>query len=446
MYLKRFIFALNNLLLFRQMKKNILLLCAFCFLIPGFFTAQENYEKHFPSLTLGVSAIKFTGDVGKGTDVNPLLDTRLGYYISLEQRFGKVFGISLGGLYGKLAGYDFSKISKRNFESIIMQGEILITANFDKVIKADPTVSPFINAGIGYMLFDPYGDLKKGNIPYNYWSDGSIRDLPEIPANFAIATTINRDYTYETQLKDSLKNYARNTLIIPFGGGLNFHMGKRWTASLGINYALCLSDYIDNYKNGGNDSYLQANVGIQFEFKSKEKKKDKIDFNEVDHFDADGDGIGDDKDRCLGTPKGVPVDKFGCPFDTDEDGVADYMDKEPNSAKRAKVDGFGVTFNEDSLAKHQLEWDSLYTVRSEGFNETPSKEYLEKIENNSMTNNSKGKSSGNKIPSDLLEADLNKDGFVSAEEITKTIDAFFEGTNDFTVEKINRLIDYFFEQ
>ena len=408
--------------------------------------SQESYEKHYPSITIGASALKFTGDVGKETDVSPLLDTRLGYYLAFEQRIGKVFGISLGGLYGKLSGHDFSKNSKRNFESKIMQGELLITANFDKVIKADPTVSPFLNAGIGFMTFDPFGDLKNGNTYYNYWNDGSIRDLAELPENLLTSTIIKRDYTFETQLKDSTNNYSRSSLIFPFGGGLNFHMGRHWTASLGLNYVICLSDHIDNYKKGGNDSYVQANVGIQYEFKPRKSEADRsVDFKEVDHLDTDEDGIGDDKDYCLGTPKNIPVDKHGCPFDTDKDGVADYMDKEPNSPKGVKVDGFGITFNEDSLAKHQLEWDSLYAERSEGFNETPSGDYLKEIENKSLSNN-KNQDSKSKIPSELIEADLNKDGFISAEEITQTIDSFFEGTNDFTVEKINRLIDYFFEQ
>ena len=52
----------------------------------------------------------------------------------------------------------------------------------------------------------------------------------------------------------------------------------------------------------------------------------------------------------------------------------------------------------------------------------------------------------NKIPAPLKSADYNGDNYISAEEITKTIDSFFDGTNDFTVDKINQLIDFFFEQ
>jgi OOP family OmpA-OmpF porin len=45
--------------------------------------------------------------------------------------------------------------------------------------------------------------------------------------------------------------------------------------------------------------------------------------------DSDGDGVGDSKDKCPNTPKGVKVDAVGCPFDADGDGVPDYLDRCP---------------------------------------------------------------------------------------------------------------------
>ena len=56
------------------------------------------------------------------------------------------------------------------------------TANFVQVpiaVYQVGAVSPFINIGLGYMLFTTNSDLKNGNVNYNYWNDGSIRDLPE---------------------------------------------------------------------------------------------------------------------------------------------------------------------------------------------------------------------------------------------------------------------------
>ena len=42
--------------------------------------------------------------------------------------------------------------------------------------------------------------------------------------------------------------------------------------------------------------------------------------------DRDGDGVPDSDDRCLNTPKGVTVNRDGCPRDGDFDGVPDLLE------------------------------------------------------------------------------------------------------------------------
>jgi len=63
--------------------------------------------------------------------------------------------------------------------------------------------------------------------------------------------------------------------------------------------------------------------------------------------DSDGDGVTDDLDRCPNTPRGVKVDRRGCPLDTDGDGVPDYLDKCPNTPKGVKVDKNGCPLDTD---------------------------------------------------------------------------------------------------
>ena len=399
------------------------------------------------SVTGQAGALKFLGDVGKKSNTNFFSDMRMGYNLGVEYRIGKVLGIGVDGMYGKLAGTDNDKTSHLNFQSKVMGGGLNLFAFFDKLGEKEKDVSLFVHTGLGFLKFDSYGDLRdKNNTAYNYWSDGSIRNLSESTANEPISTVIKRDYTYETQLKDSVKSYSRSALYIPLGIGAKFQMGFRTSLRIGVAYNICMSDYIDNYKKGGNDSWASANVGINIHFGKKEADGySNVDFNAIDNSDTDGDGVKDLDDRCLGTPKGIKVDKNGCPDDIDEDGVFDYMDKELATKKGAKVDGNGVTIDEEALAKRQLEWDSLSIERSEGFNTAPSLSYLKNIETKAKQNQTKlGKTSA--IPADFVEADYNKDGIISADEITKTIDGFFEGANSFNVEKINRLIDFFFEQ
>ena len=399
------------------------------------------------SVTAQAGGLKFLGDVGQKNNANFFSDMRLGYNLGVEYRIGKVLGIGIDGMYGKLAGTDNDKSSHLNFQSTVMGGGLNLYAFFDKIGDKEKEVSPYIHAGFGYLMFNPYGDLRdKNGAMYNYWSDGSIRNLSESASNDPLSVAIKRDYKYETQLKDSLANYARNTFYIPVGIGAKFNMGFRASLRVGVTYNICMSDYIDNYKKGGNDSWASANIGLNIHFGKKPKDAySNVDFAAVDNSDTDGDGVKDLDDRCLGTPKGVKVDAKGCPDDKDDDGVFDYMDKELATKKGAKVDGNGVTIDEEALAKRQLAWDSLSSERSEGFNSAPSLSYLQEIEAKSKEHIEKsGKSA--KIPAELIEADYNQDGIISAAEITKTIDGFFEGVNSFNVDKINKLIDYFFEQ
>ncbi len=65
--------------------------------------------------------------------------------------------------------------------------------------------------------------------------------------------------------------------------------------------------------------------------------------------------------------------------------------------------------------------------------------------------NTDGNSTGTSVttagmPAEFKVADKNNDGKISADEIVAVIDGFFDGLNDYTTEKIHRLIDYFFEQ
>ena len=57
--------------------------------------------------------------------------------------------------------------------------------------------------------------------------------------------------------------------------------------------------------------------------------------------DSDGDGVVDPRDRCPGTPRGVPVDADGCPLDSDGDGVTDDRDRCPGTPPGVVVNAEG---------------------------------------------------------------------------------------------------------
>ncbi|TND07416.1 MAG: ompa/motb domain protein [Bacteroidetes bacterium] len=437
------------------MTRTVLVSGLFAAALPAF--AQQDSTatppKELPSIHLGIGMNIFNGDVGKESGIQTSI--RPAFTFAVEHRFSNFIGAGLDASYGKLAKSERSITSNRNFESTAMQFGLHGIFYFDNnaILERGVPLAPYITAGAGYLLFDPYGDLKdaSGNT-YFYWSDGSIRNQPELPANQLTAVILQRDHEYETQLKDSTSNYARNSVVVPIGLGLRFSFGHNLGGSFGGTYNLCFTDYVDNVKESGNDSYLQLGASVFYKFgkvtTTQQAHYADVNFAALEKEDYDGDGVPENKDDCPGTPKGVQVDKNGCPLDEDRDGVPDYRDKEPKSKKGFVVDENGVALDYQKIAEDAVR-DSIAQVRDSLFQADPSTATLNRIEKELAggAGNTGGTStSTSKIPEDIRAADKDNNGFIAAAEITKAIDDFFNGEGDWTVEKINRLIDYFFEQ
>ena len=134
------------------------------------------------------------------------------------------------------------------------------------------------------------------------------------------------------------------------------------------------------------------------------------------------------------------------PIDSDEDGVPDYLDKEPQTKKGAIVNESGETLTKKMIADKQKAYEAETFERSRMFNASPSLEYLKEIESMAAETKKNNTNIKIEIPQALKPADKNNDGFISANEIKDAIDKFFEGDSNFTVEKLNDLIDFFFQQ
>lgn len=418
--------------------------------------------KNLPSVSIGAGALLFNGDVGRNSGLNIYTRMRAGFSFSVEQKFAKMIGISLCGIMGKMASEDRSAdtLMNRNFESKISEFGINLSFHFDNdlMIKSDYPVAPYVGVGFHYLKFDPYGDLHdKNDKDYYYWNDGSIRDLPQNSNNTFTSQYLIRDYTYETQLTDSLDNYKRSTFVVPVGGGIKFKLSPSIETSINVFYNIAFSDRLDNVKDGKNDNYMWNSFAITYNFGKNHKEKDKyseVDFSALDNYDGDGDGVKDFDDLCPDSPKGVAVDSHGCPEDDDGDGVPNYKDKEPKSKHGLPVDSVGITLTDARIAEEQRLRDSTATNREQIFTENPSMKTLQKIDTqiqdshttDNTTNNTTNNTTGSKVPAEFQPSDLNKDGIISSAEISAAIDSFFDGSSDYTVEKLHRLIDFFFEQ
>ncbi len=428
-------------------------------LISFFSFAQDKDKEAGPTQLASVSAVlgvlTFNGSIGKGKNVSSYTYIRAGYMFNVEKRFfNDYLGASLNVLSGKLAMGERSTDTSRNknFETSLMQFGLNLTGYLQN--SKDMPLIPYASVGISFASLNAKTDLKFHNgldSSYYYWTDGSIRNLPQLPKNEFYAKHVNRDYIYESALSSA----AKSAMSVPVGIGVKMKIGKAIETNLGIQYHFSFANNIDGVKGSANNKYLYSYFSLTYnitkkseEQKKADKKSSNIDFSKLDKQDMDGDGVPDKDDACPGTPKGVKVDSKGCPLDEDDDGVPDYLDKEKGTKKGAIVDAQGKTVT-DAMIAEKAKRDSMASSRTNIFMNDPSLAALKKLDKEiqkkaQQTNGKAGNPS--KLPEKFRVADTNHDGIISSAEITAIIDGFFDGSNNYTVEKIHELIDYFFEQ
>ena len=256
----------------------------------------------------------------------------------------------------------------------------MLEYNFQNIIKPDADskigVLPVIGLGVEALIFRAKADMQDAEgKKYYYWNNGSIKDLPETPGNVDLAQSIERDYTYETELRDAnldgFGKYSQISFAMPFTLGADIKVGRNLHFRLGVTYHLTFSDMLDNVSSkgsgnrqgdSGKDMFLFSSAGISYKFSAPKGKKQK-------QQDTDEDGIADIFDKCRETPKGVKVDKNGCPQvnekDRDGDGVLDVVDRCRDTKSGDKVDKEGCSEAQKEMQKtlaHQT--DSIAAVKA----------------------------------------------------------------------------------
>ena len=442
--------------------KKFTLLSATLFLSVGILFSQEKSGlKHLPSIGGHIGGLSYMGDISgtKGSSAFTYLKPAYGFY--LEKKIGSIFGVSVNGMFGKISKSHLDNNTFVNFESKVMNFDMNLLLDFDngKIINEESLFSPYLSFGFGYLTFDPKGDLMTNGSNYFHWDDGTLRDIEQsVPGADTNSTILVRDYDYETSLKDSTVNYAKNTFTLPIRFGLKFEISDNIDARISAAYILTFTDYLDNISAGGNDKMFYTSFGLQYNFGGKTNKKDDkykdFDFSEVDNTDSDGDGVSDIKDLCQNTPSGVEVDSKGCPLDGDKDGVPDYKDKELNTAEGAVVNQHGVTLTDEMIAMQERMKDSVKTEYRVFKAEDLSQDEIDEIQRmyqqansaKNTINSTNTKPTGSKIPEKYKMLDVDGDNFISAKEVTGAIDGFFEGENNLTEKDLNELIDFYFDQ
>ncbi|MCG8698018.1 MAG: DUF6089 family protein [Bacteroidales bacterium] len=423
---------------------------------------NPEYQKK-PFLGFGVGKFSYFGDV-RNEDIDPL-NGNIGFHVNLttffdpDRRYKGNFYFMLGSLTGNERSYDKPE-RNMNFEATINIYGINFNYDFRHAIKGYSKLHPFVSIGAEMMTFtsktDSFALVEGVNTKYNYWKDGTIRNIDEssllrYDPNFELRQ-VKRDYSYETPLKETdwgLGDYNNYTFAIPLEVGLDYQVSDRVMLRFGVSYHFNFTDNIDHVSSKNtsgvigdkrNDDFMFTYLALHLDFFSQKRMLEMEKFFadvELDMTligDEDDDGIFDGWDDCLGTPFGVEVDTVGCPLDDDMDGVPNYQDNEPHSTYGAMVDANGVEISDDQLAK-QLDFSSAVARKDIGL-------YLRTPE--SYANYKK--TSYKEIPQQFVKVDDDNDGYISYDEMMDAIDKFFDFDSELKSEDLQKLNEFFFSQ
>jgi len=433
-----------------------------------------------PAIGGGVGMFGFVGDVknnyGSLLFNKPAYKLNVSTFVNKKKGFRANFTFLTGTITANERSYtDLDR--NLNFESEIFDFGINIEYGFGDLTRSDRRVKPFISLGVELFNFNSKSDMSllisqneidRGldytlgdNVDYHYWSDGTIRDLPEQEANIFNSSVITRDFQYETSLRDNSlyrypEPYSQTSAAIPFDLGFDFVISDRFTVRLGSSLRYTFTDFLDhlapnnmNAATGNsldadswNDMFTFTYVTVHLDLFSEsktyilEKLVEEVDFDYIVLDDSDGDNIMDITDECPDTPLNVPIDSVGCPFDDDYDGVPNYLDKEPNTPTGAYVDHEGVQLSEDELIA--LLDNSSAVARKD------IELYIQKIDD--ITYSRYYGISNLEIPDKFRTVDNDGDGYISFDEVLDTIDEFFEFESTLSTDDIYELNEFFFAQ
>jgi len=360
-----------------------------------------------PTIALGIGMFAFYGDVGNDhKNYNPLV-TRVGYELRASAPLTPWLEGGLYAMHGRLGMNERSLLRNLNFESRVTIGGFQLKYNFLQFLPKDHAVEPYVSVGFETVEFLTKTDLRDAQgRTYNYWSDGTIRDVAENAADAGNAVIIQRDYSYESDVReqnaDGFGKYSESTFAVPVGVGARLDMGGGFDLRIGTTMHFTFDDKIDGITaaslgdrkgDAKNDKFLFSSFSIGYGISMDRKKKKKMKMTpltkeELDlivlNDDEDSDGVLDMIDECPHTPTGYRVDAKGCPNDRDGDGVPDEMDDEPDSAPGALVDMKGVTFTDEAFLKRHLTYmDSgavnVVASRRESFGAMPPKAISKRV-------------------------------------------------------------------
>lgn len=419
-----------------------------------------------PILGVGIGTLNFYGDV-KNTYLSDPMGGNQSFNVDILRTMDPRFTFGFRFMYGQLSANDYEK--KLNFKSQIMTFGANLTYNFSNFKYFDEeqqkrVINPYITLGIEFLNYDTQGDMKSksGEFLY-YWNDGTVRDVPQDDYYVGNSRVLLRDYDYETSYKEINNKYkieeSNNSQIsigIPIDFGIQMTMSQKVSMKVGYSHHLTFVDDIDDITEksegadmfnrdrtgkSGPDQFGYTYISLALDLFSRTTEERQLQFLDLgaggifDFWDVDGDFVMDIYDQCPFTPFGQLVDTAGCPLDDDIDKVPNYKDQEENTPQNA--------FYVDTIGKEVKESELLTQLNDNESLEQPViyDHYPSLLDGTGLY-----RRFYKKIPEKFKSLDEDEDDYISLDELINSIDTFFEGNSELTVDDLYELNEFFFIQ
>ena len=342
-------------------------------------TLETNLNRKLfrPQVGLNTGLISYYGDVGSLDGLSKQSQINWGSSINLISPLSDEFDLKAFVFFGSITQEERLYKGNANFTTPIRMGGLSISYNFNHFLPVGRIIEPYLSVGISTFEFNPKTDLTDAQgRTYNYWSDGTIRDISETAANASQSNLLERDFSYESDLRATGERqglpYALRGVTMPIGAGINLRINDFFSLNMGTEFHLSFTDNLDDItesSNGrsGNDHFMFSSIGLVYSLERQRKsasiKEIGYDYKHLEFEDEDSDGVADIIDLCPFTQEDIPVDERGCPIDTDEDGVADYLDEDLMSAEGTLINLQGGELTDaDILSMYQTFKDSVGTL------------------------------------------------------------------------------------
>ncbi len=232
-----------------------------------------------PLLGIGTGLLSYFGNVNAPVSkVQNPMTSRIGYDLQYSQKLNPVMEFNLYALFGQLCVNTRSSDMNWNFLSSIEGGGARL------IFKLLPkqNLTPYILTGVESFEFLTKTSLYNNQgTPYYYWSDGSIRSLPQSSPMASSATQLQWNYNYSSDMRSlnigNTGKYQTQTFAIPLGVGFMFHLCNNADFMIGTTLNYTFTNHIDGLgdSTGGrkHDMFFMTSFGLRFDLSKNRKTK-----------------------------------------------------------------------------------------------------------------------------------------------------------------------------